>query len=1006
VFEGAGIATFARSMKNLIAALLLFPTFLLFSQTTSINGKLFGNGESLPGAIVKVQGTNLGSVTELDGTFSIINVSPGKHTIVFTYLGYETLRKEITVLDKQRNDLGKIELKENEKSLNEVEITAKLKQASESKAINMMHTSARTITVISSETIKKLPDKNAAETVKRVAGVGVQNNKGEGSFVSLRGTPADWTATLVNGHRLPVADEENATRSFEFEVLPSELVDYVIVTRTVTPDIEGDNIGGAINFITRQAVEKRTFQMNASGGVNALARKPTWNLNFLYGDRTKDGKFSFVINGSYYGRYYGAQGFRTYFDPFFNQSINQYHLKDYHGLRQTIGGSAAFEYKHKTIKIGGNFLFGYMIDDKYQKRTLFNYDDGSGSRVRLQNVHGVLLRQLFGGEINFEHIVNEKLKWTAKVATFHNRFEYGNSPYKNKDKRNGYFAVDFISPLLDYADRDSITLYGDKFLPTDSGLNLGKLLDIDNPYGRGDNWKNIQPKPVDQFSGEAFTNANADQFRLYEAFSETNTTWERDPIVAQTDFFYSINNNIKLQFGAKFRMKEGYRSLSFHEWKLRIQPPQYPSTPRYLTSYFQTENFNESIGFLPELGSPYKGKMYPFLTDAAINNFIYQLADTLYDYPMQPGNDNWRLWIGSTYQYREFQSAGYAMADVKIGDKISLVGGLRVEHTWLNQFSDTSALEPVDTVVEFNGQVSPIKYYPSIRQTIQRGYIAFLPSLNMVYAISSKMNLRAAVSRTFHRPNFEESKPGGPLYKYIEQEFVFGNKNIKPAYSVNFDLTYEYYWGNKGMFSIGGYYKYVTDHILQVSAGVTIESQNRFASSYINTPVSHVVGVEANFTRQFDFLPKFLSGFGLSANITYSYSRMKLPGRNFYQAMSEQSPLLYNVALFYEKYGLSARLALNYNAPFLHAANLVVEQRQDGTVGLLHDNNTDFDLFHGQQYALDAQIGYTFKKRFTIYAEANNLLDWPELIYRGRPERPFKIEYYRQRGQIGFKFEL
>ncbi len=965
-----------------------------------------GNKESLPGATVKIEGTSIGSITELDGSFIITNLSAGKKKVVFSYLGYQTKIIEVELSESQKLDVGKIELQEGEQQLKDVEVTGKLKQASESKAINMMHTSAKTITVISSETIRKLPDKNAAETVKRVAGVGIQNNKGEGSFVSLRGTPHEWTATLLNGHRLPVADEENATRAFEFEVLPSDLVDYVIVTRTVTPDIEGDNIGGAINFITRQAVDKRTFQFNASGGYGVLPQLPAWNTNFLYGDVTKDGKFSFVINGSYYGRYYGAQGFRVYYDPFFNHSINQYHLKDYNGLRHTVGGSAAVNYQHRNIKVGGNFMFGYMVDDKYQRRTLFNYDDGSGSRVRLQNVHGVLLRRLFGGEVNFEHQVNEKFKWTARVATFHNRFTYGNVPFKNKDKRNGYFAVDFISPLLDYADRDSITFYGDKFLPTDSGLNLGKLLDIDNPYGRGDNWKNIQPKPTDQLTFEPFTTKNSSDFRLYEAFSETNTTWERDPVVAQTDFFYSINNNIKLQFGAKFRMKEGSRELSFHQFRLRIQPPQYPSDPRYLTTYFQTEPFNERGGFLREIGSPYSGQMYPFMTRQSLNNFVYQLGDTLFDYPMQPGNDNWRLWIGSKYEYKEFQTAGYAMIDAKIGDKVSLVGGLRVEHTYLRQFSDTSGLEPIDTIVEFNGQVSPIKYYPSIRQANIRSYVAFLPSLNLVYAITPKMNFRAAVSRTFHRPNFEESKPGGALYKYIEQEFIFGNRNIRPAYAINFDLSYEYYWGNKGMFSVGAYYKYVTDHILQVSAGVTIESQNRFASGYINTPVSHILGVEANFVRQFDFLPKFLSGFGLSANITYAYSRMKLPGRDFYQSMSEQSPLLYNIALFYEKYGVSARVAFNYNAAYLHAPNLIVERRRDGTVGVLHNNTTDFDLFHGKQYGLDAQIGYTFKERYTIYAEAGNLLNWPELIYRGRPDRPFRIEYYRQRVQLGFKFEL
>jgi hypothetical protein len=107
------------------------------------------------------------------------------------------------------------------KDLKEVTVSGQFKKGSESQAINLTKNSQRIITVLSSESIKKLPDKNAADALKRVAGVTIQNNKGEGGYVSLRGTPNDWTSTLINGDRLPVADEENTSRSFEFEVLPS-----------------------------------------------------------------------------------------------------------------------------------------------------------------------------------------------------------------------------------------------------------------------------------------------------------------------------------------------------------------------------------------------------------------------------------------------------------------------------------------------------------------------------------------------------------------------------------------------------------------------------------------------------------------------------------------------------------------------------------------------------------------------------------------------------------------
>lgn len=961
----------------------------LFAQTGSVTGTVYNPGkEALPGAYVLLSGTNAGAISELDGGFSLFNVPVGKQQLVISYLGYGNDTLTIHITAGQTLKLGAIVLQEAGHNLSEVEIKAGLKKGSESKAINITKSSSRVITVISSENISKLPDKNAAETVKRIAGAAVQNNKGEGAYISLRGTPLDWTATLMNGDRIPVADEENTSRIFEFEVLPSDLIDYVIVSRTVTPDIEGDNIGGSINFLTKSAVEERTFKVNMALGASVLARKPTGNLNFLWGDVSKNKKFSYVINGSYFGRYYASQGYKLAFGSNYNHGLNRFELKDYDGTRQSFGGNFACEYKlSDKIKLGMKAISGGMLDDKWQRKTMYVYDSGDGKGMKLQSIHGKLNRVMAGGELNAEITPISKLKLNLRLASYHNQFTYGNVPYAKGDPRNGYFTEEFgIRSVFVYQDIDTIDLFGNAYIGAPGQIPFPtKLLGQDNPYGRGDDYKNIKPRLT--------TPVVADSFEFKRAFSELNTTKETDPIVAQADFTYSFNNNIKLLGGAKFRWKMGERNLSFHEWLLNIYDQQ-SAAPIYMMS-LQTQPFDERGGYLKEYGSPYKGSFMPFITKDQNRAFLEQYAYRLRERNMNELHPEYAQWVGSSYKYREYTTAGYLMGDFRIGRKFNIVTGLRLENTNMHVESDTlSSKYAIDTA---SGTV----YYPGERRYSDIKYLAILPAFNFTYAITNNMNLRAAVSRTYHRQNFAEVKPGYAVIKYSEFEFVFGNPNLKPAYSYNFDLMYEYFWGNKGLFTVGTYFKYITDHIFVTTQADFDPRTGIVYKAPTNAGKSWVFGVEANIQRKMDFLPGGWGGIGVSANITYSLSRMQVPGRANSQAMAEQTPLLYNVALYYEKYGLETRLALNYTGAYLKELNLASVKG----LGLLH-KDSNYDIFQGENYSLDFQCAYTFKKHYTVYVEMNNLLDWPYLEYMGNKNRPIRVEYYRQRGQVGFKYEL
>ncbi len=969
--------------RSLFAVAGILITTGLYGQSGNIKGIIRDKAETLPGVSVSITGRN-GTLTELDGSFRLVDLDTGKQLVQISYMGYKSQEVPVTVLSNETVNLGTIQLESTEHLIDEVLISGGFRQGGQAKAVNMTKMANKSVTVLSSEGISKSPVKATAYVIRQAPGVVVKDNK-----VSLRGTPIDWTAALLNGDWMPTADEKDASRVFNFEVFPSSLIDYIVVNRTVTPDMEGDNIGGVINFLTKAPVTEKTLSLDVSTGYDALSRKPLYSGSFLWGNISKNKKFSYVINGSYSGENYGIDAPYIAYGTNYNHSLARLQLNRVRGLRQTFGLNAGADYQvTENIKIGGKFIMGRMIEDEYSNRTSYNWSDGSGARIRLQNSHGIFDHRLYGGELNAAWKVSDKFRIEAKVASYYNRFGFGNTPQAQNGTPNGNYTVEFISPLLQYNDMIKTNFFGGPFDPNntkDPNAYPYKMLDIDNPYGTGgDHYNNIQPKYQQLGNDNPLT---PQDYYLSSVFADLNTTTERDPIVAKMDFHYTVSNNLKFQVGFKYRRKEGSRNVSFFEYRLN------PVTaPKIYLSDQQTTAADPNNDYLREWGTPYKGALLPVLTKDQMNSFVGAHATDLVATPMDINNNMFNQWLGSAYHYKENMAAAYVMGEWKATPALTFTGGLRMEHTDLSETSDT-------TVVDDN---APLGVNAEAR-SFSRSYTVLLPSLNALFTPDQNSNIRAAVSRTFHRPNFEQTKPGYALFERDQFLFVFGNPNLKPTYSLNFDLSYEHYWGTKGMFSVGAYYKNVTDHIFrtnQIDEGNAVPGYTM--KSYANARNSYVMGFEALIDRHFDFLPGLWKGFGVAANFTYSYSRMQVPGRTHSQPLTEQTPILYNLALFYEKGKVNTRVTLNYTGSFSTELNLFSDPN---TYALVHDN-TDYDVFMGSMYSLDYQFAYDVSKHFSAYLTVNNILDAPYRTYIGVPDRPFHTEYYRQKFYVGLKFHL
>jgi hypothetical protein len=330
-----------------------------------------------------------------------------------------------------------------------------------------------------------------------------------------------------------------------------------------------------------------------------------------------------VVNGSTYGRYYATDAYKIIYGNNFNHGLNRYELKRYDGTRLNTAFNTSIEYKpNDNFKIGTHLLYSYMTDDKYQKKQSYNWYDGSGSRIRLQNIHGKLNRQLYGGDIYTEFNLTSKLKVKARAAMYDNSFQYGNVPNKSKDDpRNGYYVMEFISPLLQFKDLSQVDQAGNAYYtndPYDPNIFPVKLIGEDEPYGQGDDPYNIQPKYTQIFANKPVT---AKDFEYYQSYTEINKTRERDAGVFQLDGEYKLTNALKVQVGSKYRNKIGSRYISKHEWFKDYSIPG--GNQPFLLTDFVTENFSSTPGgFLKELGANYQDVLFLSLNNDMLRLFF------------------------------------------------------------------------------------------------------------------------------------------------------------------------------------------------------------------------------------------------------------------------------------------------------------------------------------------------------------------------------------------------
>ncbi|MBX3146551.1 MAG: TonB-dependent receptor [Gemmatimonadales bacterium] len=318
----------------------------------------------------------------------------------------------------------------------------------------------------------------------------------------------------------------------------------------------------------------------------------------------------------------------------------------------------------------------------------------------------------------------------------------------------------------------------------------------------------------------------------------------------------------------------------------------------------------------------------------------------------------------SDFDLKERVTAAYLMSEINLTPSLTILPGVRYEHTKLNSSgfswnSETETLAP---------------------QQATNSYGNVFPMVHVRYAVTPRTNLRAAFTTAIARPNYFDLVP----YRLRDDEdLALGNPSLSPTTSRNIDLLVEHYADQIGILSAGVFFKQLSDPIFVFrednDLGGETEQPRNGRSGWIR-------GFEASLQRQLRFLPSPFNGLGLYANYTFTDSEATLPDGRVAR-LQGQTRHVANAALSYERRGFSAQLSLNYNDRY------VDEYGEEAAEDILVDRHVQ----------LDASASLRLPARATVFAELVNLTNEPYRVFQGDPSRPVQIEYYARWGRMGVR---
>ncbi|WP_295343234.1 TonB-dependent receptor [uncultured Prevotella sp.] len=740
-----------------------------------------------------------------------------------------------------------------------------------------------------------------------------------------------------------IPSAEGDTRNVQLDLIPADMVQTIEVNKVVTSDMDGDAIGGEINLVTKNTPSHRVLNFNVGSGYTWVSGKPQLDLGATWGDRFFNHKLGIMAAASY-----------------------QY----------APGGSDNTEFEYEENDDKQLELKEAQVRQYYVTRERQSYSLALDYKFNPQ--HKISFKGMYNRRSDWENryrISYKKLNSKAEKQSIVMQTKAGASDTKNARLE--------LQQTMDYT-FDGEHLFGN--LKMDWAASYSRATE-ERPNERYASYK-YNNKNVKIKFGEGFEDVG-DRQPYYAASLPAldDTNWKLDELdnsnqdivenewKGRLNFTLPITNGLygnTLKFGAKYTSKEKTRTKSFFDY----DPEEVLGDSWRNLTVQQIRD-----GFMP--GSQYPANS-PFISKQTLGNIDFSKYEGTENYEEEAGN----------YKIREQITAGYLRFDQKLGKRLSATLGLRVERTDLK----TSG---------YNVEVTDDESTMKPTGDFKNHYTDLLPSLLLKYKYSDDGSLRASVTKTISRPKYS-ALIANKTFNISDEEATIGDPNTKPAKAVNVDLSLDHYFKSVGLVSLGIFYKDIKNVNVEWSSnkylgsdlgltGKNAEKQFNVQQN-INAYDARVLGVEVAYQRDFGFISPALKCLGFYGNYTYTHSTT----RNFNERLGIKdgddvkvagSPEhTANASMFFEKSGINLRLSYNFASAFIDQMS----------------TSRALDRYYDKVGYLDLNASYTWgkKTKFTVYANANNLLNQPLRYYQGEKNRTMQVEYYGVRLNAGVKINL
>jgi TonB-dependent receptor len=981
--------------KYLLYWIILFMPALCFAQKGVIYGTITDGTtkEPLPFANVGIAALNLGANTDLSGKYRIVNVPDGAHKLTISYVGYNTATFDITIKNGETVEFNQ----SISEGVDLDAVTVSAQAVGQRAAINEQINSNSIVNVISKEKLQELPDQNAAESLGRLAGVAIQRDGGEGTKVSVRGLSPRFVSVTVNGERVPSTDTED--RSVDLAMISPEMLAGIEVYKSTRPDMDGDAIGGTVNFAVKKADELPKSDLkilntgNFQEGQYILPR-----ISASHSQRFLSKKLGLVATGNFQRANRGSDNLDIATRQTGNTpagkaiiGIESISLADRLETRDRAGASLTFDFSPSaahTIVLASNY--GYTNQDATTRRRRYRYAD---SRQQYDIRDGEKSTNLLSSTLSGEHNLGAwTLNWRGAWARSQQKVP--ETVFMNFTELAA--ASGGVKNPLD--PKEVISIFKN---------NVAETFLFDSRYGR-------------------------------QATSETNNGFQLD-IKRNLVLTDKINGYVK--FGGKIRNQS--RKNDNTEWLVRPYLTtgtegigrEFPTTfiaqgsnilmSNFLTDDFSVKNFLNGE-FDPNIGTAaFRQSGSASLTgvDMAKHNALFGTNYTNSNKIGYNGHlDAAKMWAF----YRQFKDryrrdgfinfddyegserilATYAMTELNLTKYVQVVGGLRYEHTNTNY----SAVAGEAADLEDNNDLTN---FAALNANKKRSYGELLPSVQTRIKPLNWFDVRLAAYRTLSRPTYRLLLP---MERISQKDLSIrrGNSNLLHTTAWNYDVFLSFY--NKyGLFTVGGFMKELSniDYEFRDKRILDGSKYNGFRlTSAENIPLkSKIRGVEIDAQTNLSSLNGFVKGFVIGANITllktetfypfFDYKVVSIPEPPFVKSIAidtlrggpvaNQPKLIGNLMLGYELKGFSGRISYTY---------------QDDKLATLTGFD-ETDIYTGSAGRLDLALKQKINKRLTVMFNLNNITNTPERsLIPGFNNLLIEDERFGMTGDIGLQLKF